>query len=507
VRTAARNQSRSLVLAAAVILGLLPGLSLLDTQFRGEDEVMTLLKTQKIVRGLRHLDPVATIASLATADHPPGRFLLAAPFVLVLGPNEIAMRLPNVLVWAATVAVATDVGLRLGGMWAGVFTASLLGLSGLFDVQGMSHGHGVATFWIMLLVRHMINDAGWGLIDPPARRQYFLGALYCAAGFLWFTSLLPICALYHAMHALAALQRRTRPESLRSYVRVSTPFAGFYLIYYAVFLGVPAYVVRGGLYPEPFGQLHQNAGRWVSAHLNVASLAQNLQALNWYFLPFVSWLLLISGMFSQARRSPQIFVLLAPYALLFSFFIYGNTPQHFFAYFTWLAPFGIAVTFNTLARAGRCSAIVVFAILTLAVAGWTYVGHVRRYTAEGYPERLLHATWGATLWRNNVVRPLDAISRDLQAVLGPDDRFIVLSDGALPLYYFPDQRYLSLPPLASDRDPVTQRPCTSLVGPPDQRGRVRAAVSWTDQSFCSDEIERVLRYPGSDLKVTLFSAS
>jgi hypothetical protein len=45
-------------------------------------------------------------------------------------------------------------------MWTGVFTADCSGGPAFSTFERMSHGHGVATFWIMLLVKHMIKDAG-----------------------------------------------------------------------------------------------------------------------------------------------------------------------------------------------------------------------------------------------------------------------------------------------------------------------------------------------------------
>lgn len=490
-------------MTVVAMLGLLPGLSLLNAQFRDEDEITTLLVAGKTVNGIRNLDPIGIMRPIGASEHPPGRHLLAVPFVWVFGANEFALRLPNVLVWAVAVGVAADIGLRLAGMWAGGVSGALLGLSGLFDLQGMGLGHGVATFWIMLLVRHMIQDAGWGLADARARRRYVVGAMYCAAGFFWFSSLLPICALYHALHGWAGLKRAPWRQGLWTYARLSAPFAAFYVLYYAIFLGVPAYIVHQGLHSVPFGQFRHNVSRWTFAHPNWTSLTHNLRALNWYFLPFVSWALLIAGIGFQARYFPLVFAMLLPYAGLFSFYIFRDTPQHFFAYFSWIVPFAVAAAFSALTPARRNWAIALFAVLTGAVATWTYTGHIRRYTAESYPAALVSAVWGETLWRNNVVRPVHAIAADLEASLQPDDRFIVLSDGALPLYYFPDNRYLNSPPIVSDRDPTTHRACLRLTRREDQCPTVRAAVSWTEQDFCSDQVETVLRYPGSDLKVML----
>lgn len=485
---------------AVAVLTLVASMSILGGQFHGEDEILVLTVAGKIVNGIRTFDPVAIATALIGSDQPPARHLLPVPFVWALGASELALRLPNLLGWAAAAAVASTIGLRLGGAAVGLFAGALLGVSGLFDIEALGHGHGVSTLFVMLAMREVVDGAGWGLADAAARRRYVRGGLYCAAAFLWFTSMLPVCAMYHALHGVAAL-RTPDGASARTYARLSVPFLGFYALYYAVFLGIPAYLVAAGLYPTPFGQLHHNAGRWASSHPDWESLVENLRGLNWYVFPFVSWALLVAGMAFQARRFPALFVLLLPYALLFSFYIQGHSYAHFFSYFCWLAPFGVAAVFTGLHRLGRPIAVTVLTLVTLAVATWTYVGHVRRYTAETFPHALVRAAWGDATWRSNVVRPIGQIVRDLQDIVDANDRFIVTADGSLPLYYFPDPRYLPLAMTGLTTDRERSDACTRLV---HHRQVIRAAVSWTRETFCADQVEAVRRYPGADLMVTVF---
>lgn len=501
-RSLANLLRRDWALAAfAALVGLVPAVSLLNAQFRGEDEILVLTATGQIVDGLRAFDPIAMIKPVLTADQPPGRHLLPVPFVWLLGRTELALRLPNVLAWAAAVAVAALVGRRLGGVTVGVFTALLLGLSSLYDFEAMGHGHGVATLAVLLAVLQMVAGAGWGLPDRDARRRYIRGGAACAAGFLWFTSMLPVAGMYHALHGIAALRSADRRQAIRAYIVTTLPFVAFYAAYYAIFFGVPAYAVRTGLAPAAFGQLAHNQKRLNTSALNVESLVLNLGGLNWFFVPYASWVIVGAGMVYQARRYPGVFALLLPYAALFSFYLQHQTSAHFLAYAVWLAPFGVAALLATTRPHLRRAMIAILAVVTVGTAVWTYVGHVRRYTAQAFPEHLVTAVNGDLIWRNNVNRPLDAIERDLRSILGKDDRFVVTADGALPLYYFRDPRYLGEPVTASATDPVTGAPCQRVV---QQAAVIRAGVSPTAKPFCADQVESVRRYPGADLMVTVF---
>lgn len=176
----------------------------------------------------------------------------------------------------------------------------------------------------------------WDIQSPQAQKIYLTGGVCCVLGFLWFTSLLPVCGMYHIIWGAFILHNPVYRRRFKKYFLLTLPFVGCYLLYYAVFLGWPAYVVYSGQVSKPFGQLHQYFLRANRTHLNTASLIANLRTLNWYVLPFVSWILLEVGLIYQARYYPRIFLILLGYGTLWSFYFLGDTPQHFLAYFCWL---------------------------------------------------------------------------------------------------------------------------------------------------------------------------
>jgi hypothetical protein len=137
------------------------------------------------------------------------------------------------------------------------------------------------------------------------------------------------------------------------------------------------------------------------------------------------------------------------------------------------------------------------------VAAWSWNLHVRHYREDTYPGWLLEATFGQMIWQNNIDRPVHEIAADLGQALGPQDRFVVLIDGAIPLYYFRDPRYLSQSP-SFDPGTVRERGCLRWRSRPDAT-LVRAAVSSTAESFCPELVERVIRYPDSRLQVTVLA--
>lgn len=486
-------------------IALLPALTILDAQFRGEDEILTLRAASKVADSLHKGQLKSALVKLIRDYHPPARTLVVIPFLAFLGPNEVALRLPNVLLWVAACLAAAQVGRRLAGAWTGLYSGLFLAVSGLFNLQAMGLGHVGETLWILLMIDVLLQESHWDFSRPETRKRYLLGAFYCAIGFLWFTSLLPVCGLYHVFWGVHVLRRRSR-RAFRRYVLLSLPWFGFYLVYYALFLGWPAYLWYTGQVGRPFGQLGQNLFRANASYLNIISLQQNLRVLNGYVFPWISWLMLILGMWFQARHYPTLFVVLLGYGVIWSFYFTMDTAQHFLAYFCWLLPFGAAAWHRFLSQWNRRVSLTGCILVLSVMSVWTYYIHIKTYTHNTYPTKLLTAVWGSTLWRNNLDRPMQALAQDMQRALKADERFIVLADGAFPLYYFPDERYLQRVHLADlVFEGEHESRCLHLPEELRRAYHIRAAVSFTTHNFCEKDREDVIRYPGSDLQLTVFS--
>ncbi len=497
---------RVLVIVLVGVIAFVSSLTILDAQFQGEDEAMALRRTLSLLQSLQRGEIKSFIVKLLRDYHPPARNIVTLPFIAILGVNEAALRLPNVLLWVAVCMVAVMIGWRLAGRWAGFFSGAFLAVSGLFDLEAMGLGHAGETLWVLLLIHLLVTSFEWDIHSSQARKRYLLGGLYCVIGFLWFTSLLPVCVCYHGMYGYAVFRKKKVRKHFKTYLFLTLPFVGFYLAYYAVFFGWPAYLVSVGEYSKPFGQLHQNLIRGNSSHFNSVSMSQNLRALNWYVLPFFSWILLFAGLIYQMRYYPKIFGVLIGYGALWSFYLYGNTAQHFFSYFCWLFPFGVAAFGKAATHWNRKIIALLPGIFLVSTGLWSYYTHIRTYTSETYPKQWISKVWGMALWQNNIHRPMESMAQELGTLLRPDEQFIVVSDGAFPLYYFRDERYIrevNISRMEVRREEESE--CLYLPVIIRQKYHIRAAVSFTHQIFCRENVEDILRYKESDLQITIFS--
>lgn len=477
--------TRNILLLVALVAVVMAA-PILTAQFHGEDEVGVYITANWLALSLSKGDWLPFGQVLVGSYHPPGRFLLATVSFLLFGPSIVALRLPAVVVWVATCVLAADITRRLVNKWAGLITGILLGASGLFSLEAMGFGHGVLTFWVMLFIWLKLKNPIWDLDSYRARRHYLLGGSILALGFLWFTSLLPIAGMYH-LYYFYLVARQKNLEKVRQYLLLTIPFIFFYVGYYLIFLGLPQFAITHGIRERAVGQLHQNIARAQSAHFNTQSFIENIRGLNWYHLPFVSWFLLLIGVVAQWRYARILFWLLMPYALLFSFYIVDNTSQHFLSYYIWLLPFAVAGLWQWGQRRGRdWQGVVICALAAMCIsaAAFGYVTSVRRYTEASYPYGLETKVFGLSKWRTNLDRPLPQIAADLERILEPADQWTATTDGTLPLYYFPDPRYVSPEEVS----------CQNL------RAYVR---SRTQPLLCDLVPEEVLTYPESFLEVVL----
>lgn len=442
-------------------------------QFHGEDELGVYVTADQLAQAFKTHDWFTIARVLVGSYHPPGRFLLATASFLIFNPSPFALRLPTFVIWVAACVLAADIAQRLTGAKAGLITGVLLGASGLFNLEALGFGHGVLTFWVMLFI--------WLYLKNP--KQYLLGGIILAVGFLWFTSLLPIIGMYHLYYAWRAIKEKT----IKRYIVLTLPFVVFYVLYYLIFLGVPYYAWMHGIRSRPVGQLHQNLARAGSSQINLISFIENLKGLNWYHLPFISWLFLLAGLVWQWRQRRQLFWILTPYGLLFSFYIMDNSLQHFLSYYIWLLPFGVAAIWQwgSMQSQDWQGAILILLIAScVGAAAFGYIANMRRYNEVTYPYTLEAAVFGSGKWRTNLIRPLPQIAADLAQHLGPADQWTVTIDGTLPMFYFPDSRYV-----------LFNNTCQGL----------RVLVRSKNQPLACDRMPRqVITYPNSRLELVLF---
>lgn len=385
------------ILVFIVALGV--SIPILNAPFTGQDELMVLSRVQQANCALGALD-IRTLANVFLYDfNPPGRTLIAMPFVWLLGPTGVALRFPNWILWGLVCACASVLGSILGGKRTGMVTGLLLAGSGLFDVFGMGHGHAGEALFVLGLLSVLTCMDPLDVCSAGGRRVYVAGGVLIATGFLFFTSLLPVAAFYHSICLMRSLWGSPdRKHVLARYARVSAPFILFYVLYYLYFLGLPMILSKA-----PFGQWHQNVLRGSLASPNVHSLGENIRALNWYVLPWIPIVFLLSGMWEMSQRNRAGFWTTLPFGLLFCFYIRGMTGAHFFSYFCWTLPFAISGIDRALTNHWRPSRTYLLWIVLIAlVGGWGYIGHIRSYSADTYPIRLLMWSRGQVYWQNNL---------------------------------------------------------------------------------------------------------
>jgi hypothetical protein len=111
-----------------------------------------------------------------------------------------------------------------------------------------------------------------------------------------------------------------------------------------------------------------------------------------------------------------------------------------------------------------------------------------------------------TGWINNIYRPVRKIAHDLDETLGPNATVISLVDGAFSSFYYPNEK--RYPPILLSDFEVLQSingQCLSLKKDIIKQYQVRAVVSFVGQDICSDVVERVVEYPGSNMQLTIIA--
>ncbi len=312
--------------------------------------------------------------------------------------------------------------------------------------------------------------------------------------------------MYHLIFAIIFLKDKFSWSKFKLYIIYTLPFILYYVIYNVIFLGFPAYsyYILGS---PAYGQFRQNLGRAAGSRLNIEALQTNLRVLNWFFLPFIAWIILAAGIFYQAKKYWNLVLITLPYAVIWSFYLLINTGHHFLAYFCWLAPFGITYFYKQAEKLGKNIFSYAMIILLLLISSWSYAIHVRIYTYDDYPRYLLPIVYGdSTGWINNIYRPVRKIARDLDEILGPGSTIISFIDGSFRTFYFPeDSRYS---PINLSHFEVVQNgngQCLSLNNSLIKQYKIRAVVSYVDQNICSDIVEKVVEYSGSNLHLTILA--
>ena len=484
----------SFAISSKILLGYL----------QGDDESLYMTRANEILYEFRFMDLQDVSRLLILHDHPPLPILILTFSIAIFGFNIIALRLPNVILWVISTMLATRVGWRIGGLKIGLLSGIFLAISGIYDMEALGFGMSAEVIGGLLLINLLINNFDWNLETPNSRKKYYLGGAYLAVSYLFYTSTLPVIGIYHLLVGYKAYKNQPYLKTIQKYFFYTAPFVLFYVLYNLIFLGIPAYAVffHGA---TPYGQLAQNLGRAHST-INYNSLLSNLMVMNWFVIPFISWIILGVGIWYQIRKHREIFLIFLGYAILWSFYISGNTGQHFLAYFCWLLPFGIVSISNFLSRFTSRIRLLVWLVLLSLMFIWTYQVHLKMYTYDSYPRSLATNFWAEPLgWPNNIYRPVVEIATSMNERLGPKGKYITLIDTSFEYFYFYNSDGDRAIPANSAQLKIVQvsgSPCFWTSWDVIKSLKIRAIVTYSNQFVCPDIAGEIITYPGSNLKLT-----
>lgn len=473
--------------------------------YHGEDEALTQLAVEETVEGIKTFDLFLIAKALGSDWHPPGRNLLPVPFFMVFGDSLWVLRLPNMILWAvacvatgwwasaiASESLSEELSHRVGfvsGLW--------LATSGLFQLEGMGLGHVGPTLGGLILLIYLSTHPPRPLLDSDEKRNYLISGTIAGVSFIWFSSMLAVAGMLHLCYLLACLRACAddRRPALVNWLVLSIPFGVFYVVYYAVFLGVPYYMLLNGFVNAPFGQLHQYIVRSGNAQLGVTSLIENMRVLNYYLLPGVGPLITVIGAYLLIRRKPNVGIVFLPYAFLFCFYINGNTGQHFLSFAVWVFPLSVGFVAARVSSS-QLALHAGIAIVTLQTL-WTGIFHIYPYTATNYPYRA-SAAWGDVLWPNNSYEPVHQISKALSLV-GAQGTLSNQTSGYWELQVLPDLDWVHVAPKMGPGN-------VCAIGPPSVIGKaVVASLVYEGQwAPCVNFSVDWIRFPGSNLSIAVY---
>ncbi len=476
-------------LTLVLALALLVSFSGLRTPLIGEDEMMFLNNSHKVVKFLGNGDPSLLRIGILEATNPPASSLFPAPFVLAFGKSYVVFRIPHVLLWSLASLVTYAMGRILAGPTAGFYSGILTGGSGMFALNANANAHGFFTFWLLIFVwRHLRG----GIPDCRTREGRLIftqahGCLFLA--FLAFNNAAAIVALYSVAAGWKLWNSGAyRLSDWRGWIQLNLLFVSIYIVYYLLFVGLPWYWYQTGFYSQPMGFHARTMSRLEAAYLNLRSFWLNLKGINAYFLPGISIGIFLLGLIAMIRKAPGMAFALSAHLFTACFYLSDPTIPHFLPVFAVLLPFSIAALF-------RFRIVLLF--LTAAVFTWTYTLHLKRYTDETWPHALMEATHSQLYTRANLDRPLETIASDLHRLLPPNAKCFSLADGAIH-YYFNDPRMTASPALVQDTDG------TWIFRDLQDLKTYRMAVTFTHRPFHPSLIQKTLTYPGSHLTLVEF---
>jgi 4-amino-4-deoxy-L-arabinose transferase-like glycosyltransferase len=462
-------------------------------QFSGEDEVLRMRTSLYIINSLQHpynlMAHKDTIYNLSTVNQPPLRFLVITVGLLFLPMSEFALRFGAMLFSGLMVYLTLRLGTELGGRTVGLCSAFFVAASGVFNWTSMAFSWSVIVCCFLQMSR-IFNRGSYHASHPRFYKDYLLINLLIFTAFLINTGVATVfagCVLWHLVG--------NRRQGLKVLAFILSPGLLYALYYLYFFVFVPFAIGDFDGTFVVYGQLKQTLYRSGGAHLNYESFFNNLKELNAYYLPFVSWILLICSLVQLFLRKRPEFIAFSLYALIWSFYLANSTGQYFLLFYTALVPFGIWCLHERL-KGKRLIYLTVGLCVLMMV--WNYFLFLKPYKPQTYPKWLIDTAWAKTTRRHNIRRPYRQMGRDLDQVLSKDGKFLHDLSGCFTAYYYTDSGP-SYPHSKfagalgrGQNDTVYDEDRGCYIWRPMAGSKVQAIVS--QKKLCDDQVRLVKEY-------------
>jgi hypothetical protein len=471
-------------------------------QMVGGDEAEQLWFVERMLQALGSGDWMDLAKAFGALNHPPLRFVLSMPGLLLFPHSEFGLRLMAIVGTVVMIDQARRLGHDLGGRRTAMATLLLMAGSAVANWTSMAFGWSVAIAALIAAIR-VLRRGPLELSTAVGRRAHHLVQACVAVAFLINTG----AVLFFGATVLLLLLPETNRRQPGLLLRALWPWAVFYTAYYLLFFVLAPLAAARLLGIEgPFGQLAQNLGRGGQSGLNLVSLRENLMGLNAYVLPLLGWVLLLCAMVDLLRRERAVALWLAPFALAWSFWFVGGSQQYFLWVFVCLLPFGVRLLAQRLPGWAFVSALL---ITLLLMAGWNWVIFLRPHgSAETATiDQWLETTWSRAERRHNLVEPYAELGADLDQRLGDGERFRFDGSASFVKFYFKDDP-VALYHSAYDGSLLGEQPAAldavrGCLLPSPAWEAVVAAV--TADNLCPEHVEETLGYPGSTLRLHLLT--
>jgi hypothetical protein len=412
------------------------------------------------------------------------------PGMLLFSPSEFGLRFGAILVSFYMTYQVVQLGKEVGGSVVGLLSGILIAVSPVYNWTSNAFGWSVTVTMLLLCVRLLRNNP-LDLRTPEGRKACALVNTLVTVAFLINTGNILFSLSTGLLYFL--FNYRNIPALIKAFA----PFVLFYLLYYFIYMVVVPYVAAT-YYNETasFGQAGHGVGRLAQSYLNVTSFVENLQGINAYFFPYVSWLFLLCGAYYLVRHEWIIAFWLSIFAGVWSFYLTTLTAQYFLLVFIVIVPFALKFIYD---RLGLRPFLVSMGVLVLFIALWNWQIFIRVYGSDDpdYPHRLL-ALGSADVSRlHNIEEPFAQVAADIEARLGAGESFVHDLAGSFTLYYYRSERYAGT--FGSVSYPYRYHPTEDCAIP--QAGFEQVRIVVTAKELCQEVVQERIAYPNSIIKL------